>query len=144
MQSGISSVRKNGRVVVVGYAPSMAELELSERQIRPVARNQKRALLRKLNVRASELDPFAAVHVDLLARSLGRIVLLDEDYARRGQVVDAQGQPAPSLPIYVSLLNSARLTATKLAEHMNRKGTPAVSLRDYIDERYSVRDGEDG
>jgi hypothetical protein len=122
----------------------MTELEITERRIRPIARNQKRALLRKLNVRASELDPFSAVHVDLLARSLSKIQLIDEFYAVRGQVVDADGQPEPSLPIYVSLLNSARLTAAKLSEHLNRKGRPATSLQDYIDARYSERNGEDG
>jgi hypothetical protein len=93
-------------------------------------------------VRASELDPFAAVHIDLVARSLSKIALIDEHYASRGQVVDADGQPAASLPIYVALLNSARLTAAKLAEHMHRRGTPATSLADYIDQRYSVSDGD--
>ncbi len=121
----------------------MGELEVTERQIRPLAINQKRALLRKLNVRASELDTFAAVHVDLLARSLSKIQLIDEHYASQGQVVDADGQPAASLPIYVALLNSARLTAAKLAEHMNRKGAPTASLADYIDARYSVPNGDD-
>lgn len=122
----------------------MAEVELSERRIRPVAKNQKRALLRKLNVRASELDAVSAVHVDLLARSLSKIQLLDEFYAYRGQVVDADGQPEPSLSIYVALLNSARLTAQRLSDHLARKGAAAPSLQDYIDQRYSEHNGEDG
>lgn len=135
---------KDGCAGVRRYSVLVAELELSERRIRPVAKNQKRALLRKLNVRASELDAVSAVHVDLLARALSKVQLIDEFYAYRGQVVDAEGQPEPSLQIYVSLLNSARLTAQRLSDHMARSSAPAASLQDYIDTRYSERNGEDG
>ena len=114
----------------------------SERKFRPVAKNQKRTLLRKLGVRGGDLDAVAAVYVDVLARALAKIQLLDEYYAVHG-IVRADGQGEPTLPIYGSMLNQARLTAWKLAEHMAREGQQGPSLEDYIDSTYPRSNGDE-
>ena len=107
----------------------------SEAQVRDMARAQKRRILRKLGLRAGDLDAISAVYVDVLARSLGKAALLDHFYAERG-IVREDGSGEPTLAFYMSALNQARLTATKLAEHLERQDVNAPSLEDYIDAKY--------
>jgi hypothetical protein len=85
--------------------------------------------------RASDLDAIAAVVVDLLARALAKVVLLDRHYAAAG-IVRPDGQGEPTLPLYLGALNAARLTARQLAEHLGRQGESAETLEDYIVSRY--------
>ena len=105
-----------------------------------VARAQKRRILRRLGVRAADLDAVSAVYVDVLARSLAKAVMLDSYYAERG-IVRPDGQGEPTLALYMSALNQARLTAGKLAEHMSRQGVTGDDLHDYIDSEYVQGNG---
>ena len=109
----------------------------SEGKVRNVARAQKRVILRHLGVRARDLDAVSAVYVDVLARSLAKAVMLDSYYAERG-IVRPDGQGEPTLAVYMSALNQARLTAGKLAEHMARLGVSGDDLADYIDAEYGA------
>lgn len=112
----------------------------SEARIRPVAKNQKRMLLRKLGLRAGDLDAVSAILVDLLARSLAKLQLLDEHYARVG-IVRADGSGEPTLALYFSALNSARLTAGRLGDQLARRGDGGESLEDYIVQTYGPGNG---
>ena len=107
----------------------------SEVLVRDAARAQKRRILRRLGVRASELDAVSVVFVDVLARSLALAGMLDRFYIGRG-VVREDGQGEPTLSVYLSALNQARLTAAKLAEHMARQGVSGDDLHDYIEAEY--------
>jgi hypothetical protein len=109
----------------------------SEVLVRDAARAQKRRILRRLGVRSADLDAVSAVLVDVLARSLALAGMLDRFYAGRG-VVREDGQGEPTLAVYLSALNQARLTAAKLAEHMSRQGVTGDDLRDYIVENYGA------
>jgi hypothetical protein len=60
---------------------------------------------------------------------------LDAFYAERG-IVRPDGQGEPTLAVYLSCLNQARLTASKLAEHMARQGVTGDELGEYIDATY--------
>ncbi len=140
-------------VATRGYAVTPAVVEqrrqagtvhgaTSERRIQPVAKNQKRKLLRQLGVRAGDLDAIAGVMVDLLARSLSKLQLLDTYYIQHG-IVRVDGEPEPSLNAYLALLNTSRLTASKLAEHMASQGRRGPTLEDYIDAQYGDRNGDE-
>jgi hypothetical protein len=107
----------------------------SEYRLKAVAKNQKRTILRKLGVRASDLDAVSAIYVDVLARGLSKVQLLDTYYAEKG-IVRADGQGEPTLGVYLSALNLVRLTTGRLSEHLTRQGGLTESLEDYIDERY--------
>jgi hypothetical protein len=91
-------------------------------------------------MRASDLDAVSAVYVDVLARSLAKVVMLDAYYVERG-IVRPDGTGEPTLGVYMGALNQARLTAAKLAEHMSRQGATGDDLRDYIDAEYGPADG---
>ena len=111
----------------------------SEARVKDAARAQKRALLRKMGRRSRDLDPVGWVLIDLLSRSLAKLAILDRYYAETG-VVREDGSGSPTLPLYVSMLNSARLTASRLAEHLARQGAPVTeTLESYIEANYSPR-----
>ena len=93
----------------------------SEGRVRNVARAQKRVFCVVWGCGRRDLDAVSAVYVDVLARSLAKAVMLDSYYAERG-IVRPDGQGEPTLAVYMSALNQARLTAGKLAEHMSPAG----------------------
>jgi hypothetical protein len=107
----------------------------SERQVAATAKNQKRVILRRLGVRARDLDCVSAVLVDTLARYVSKAEMLDRHFAGSG-VVRPDGQPEPSLALYFTALNGIRLTAERLGEHLRRRGVSGDSLYDYIDQKY--------
>jgi hypothetical protein len=113
----------------------------SEPRVKDAARAQKRRLLRRLGRRASDLDAISALYVDLLSRSLAKLALLDKHYAAAG-IVREDGQGQATLPLYVSMLNSARLTAARLADHMARQGEQGEDLADYIAANYTRQNGD--
>lgn len=114
----------------------------SEVQIRAVARNKKRLILRRLGVQARDLDAVCSVLVDVLARFASKIELLDRYYEGRG-IVRQGGEPEPTLPVYLGLLNGARLTAERLGVELRRRGDRSErALADYIEATYS--NGSDG
>jgi hypothetical protein len=125
----------SGAVVEQRRAAATVHGVRSDAHVRDVARAQKRRILRRLGMRASDLDAISAVFVDVLARSLAKVVMLDAYYAERG-IVRSDGQGEPTLAIYMSALNQAGLTAVKLAEHMSRQGVTGDDLHDYIDAEY--------
>jgi hypothetical protein len=79
--------------------------------------------------RASDLDAVSGVFVDLLARALAKVSLLDRYYAEAG-IVREDGTAQPTLALYLSALNAARLTARQLAEHMGSQGETGEQLED--------------
>lgn len=114
----------------------------SEYKLRATAKNQKRTLLRKLGVRASDLDAVSAVYVDVMARGLSKVQLLDTYYAEHG-IVREDGQGEPTLSVYLSALNVVRLTAARLSEHLVQQGGfPTESLESYIEGNYGNGDGD--
>jgi hypothetical protein len=114
----------------------------SEYRLRATAKNQKRTILRKLGVAARDLDAVSAIYVDVMARGLSKVQLLDTYYAERG-IVREDGQGEPTLSVYLSALNLVRLTAGRLSEHLQRQGgLPTESLQSYIEGNYGQANGE--
>lgn len=75
----------------------------------------------------------------MLARSLVKLQELDQFYDVHGFVRE-DGSTQESAQTYLQRLNSSRLTAAKLAEHMARRGSPGADLRGYIEANYSRPD----
>jgi hypothetical protein len=127
----------------VSVATSAPEFR-NEQRVKDMARGKKRSLLRALGVRASELDAMTLVYLDLTARALSKLTLLDQHYGRTGGIVREDGTGAPTLPAYISLLNTATRTARMLADHMKSQGEHrGEQLEDYIVTRYGNGDAPD-
>jgi hypothetical protein len=115
----------------------------SEARLRDVSAVKRDELLDKLGKAPAELDLTAAVLIDLLARALSKLQLLDEHFAREGGIIRDDGTPRPPMQVYFTALNSARLTAAKLAEHLDRLGdTRGEALSDYIEQTYVNGNGD--
>jgi hypothetical protein len=113
------------------------------RTIHNAARAHKRALLRRMDKRAGELDVTAAVFLDLLCRALGKVTQLDAWYAEHG-IIKPNGEGQATLTVYLAALNSARLSAQRLSDHLARQnGGSEPSLDDYISATYSRTNGDD-
>lgn len=98
----------------------------SPSQIVRVARGQKRRLLRQIGLRAADLDGIGLALLDNWARAQAKVELLDQWLAEHG-IVQADGEPTPPMKLYFTALNSARLAATRLAEHLRaRVGEPSM------------------
>jgi hypothetical protein len=86
-------------------------------QIATRAANQKRRLLRQIGTRESALSPTARGYLALLARLLAKLDSVDAYLDEHGLIREG-GEPQPVLKLYVSLVNSARLTMQRLEDHL--------------------------
>jgi hypothetical protein len=113
-------------------------------RIRPAARAQKRRFLRQAGLRASDLDGVALALLDNWGRAQAKVQLLDAYFDEHG-FLDERGEPRPPAKVYFTALNSARLAATRLKEHLReRSGDPVKQLADYIDAEYAQPDAGGG
>ena len=101
----------------------------SPAQIVRAAEVQKRRLLRQVGLRASELDGIGLALLDNWARAEAKVELLDQHFATAGSL-DAGGEPSGASKVYFTALNSARLAAVRLAEHLGTRsgGEPSMVL----------------
>lgn len=104
-------------------------------QIATSARAQKRRLLRQLGLRAGDVDGVGLALLDNWSRAQAKVSLLDVYFDERG-FLDAEGEPNGAAKVYFTALNSARLAATRLAEHLRSRGVKGETLEDYLDETY--------
>jgi hypothetical protein len=107
------SVRAIGRPVTHGAT--------SERQIRPLAANHRRRVLRQLGLSASDLDPVARGYLTLYTKCSAKIDLCDQWIDEHGLLAES-GEMQPLMKSYVSLVNSARLSLSRLEEHLRERG----------------------
>ena len=112
----------------------------SPAQTRPVARSQKRRLLRQIGLKANDFDGVGAALLDNWARSQAKVQLLDAHFAEHG-FLDEKGVPREATRVYFTAVNSARLAVVRLDEHLKARGTRAPSLGDYLAATYGDRDG---
>ena len=115
----------------------------SERRIAPVARAHRRRVLRQLRLRASDLDPLARGYLDLYARTLAKVELLDAYFAEHG-LLTASGEPQGGARFYVSLVNSARLALSRLEAHLASRDPAVAGIEALIVEGRAIRERHDG
>lgn len=96
----------------------------SENQIRPLARNHRRRLLRQIGLRAGDLDPVGRAHLEHYCRLAAKIVLLDRYFDEQG-FLDPEGRPQPSAELYVRLHRAALSALGKLEAHLETR-TPTL------------------
>jgi hypothetical protein len=87
---------------------------------------QRRRLLRNLGLRVADVDAIGRALLLNWSRAAGALALLDA-HAETAGWIDDEGQPRPFTRIYLGLLNSERLAALRLAEHL-RARNPAQPL----------------
>lgn len=93
----------------------------TERLVRPLARNQRRRLLRRFRVRASDLDPVGRALLEHYARLTAKVVLIDA-YLDEVGVLDEHGQPRPCMKLYVQLHRAALSALGRLEAHLDARG----------------------
>jgi hypothetical protein len=104
----------------------------SEREIRPLARNYRRRVLRQFGVRASDLSPVAKAYIDQIVRLRTKIDLIDAYLAEHG-MIRPDGNAQPVLRLYGTLENSLRLAVNRLEENLRvRKRDPRAELDAYL------------
>lgn len=74
-------------------------------------------MLRRLGVSAQQLDAIGRGYLDLLARSLAKVELLD-DYFQRNGFLDEEGRPRPGADRYFQAIEASRRNLAKLEEHV--------------------------
>lgn len=79
-------------------------------------------MLRRIGLRASDLDGLALGYLDAWARCAAKVELLDRHIEKHG-LVNAEGEVPGFMSLYVSLINSARLSLAKLDDRL--KDRPA-------------------
>lgn len=82
------------------------------------------------------MDGVGLALLDNWSRSQAKVHLLDEFFDSRG-FLDDEGEPRGAVRVYFSALNSARLAATRLSEHLKARGVRGETLEDYLTENYS-------
>lgn len=102
----------------------------SPRKIRPVARAQRRAFLRRNGLQARDLDAIAFARLDAWATIRAKRVLIDRWLDEKAPgLVDPGGNVPGCMALYVSLANSERLALDKLEAHVQgRLGEPLALL----------------
>jgi hypothetical protein len=116
----------------------------SERRIRPVAARHRRRLRRQFGLKDRDLAPLERGYLNLLARLLAKIELADAYIDEHGLIRD-DGSPQPVMGMYVSLVNSARLTLAKLEDSLRKSAsTREESLGDYIERAYGDKGERSG
>lgn len=86
-----------------------------------VARTQKRRWMSRSGMRARDLDGVSGALLDNWSRAQAKVELLDQYFAAVG-LLDDGGEPRAATRIYFTALNSARLAAVRLAEHLKTQG----------------------
>lgn len=100
------------------------------------ARNEKRRILDRLQLRQRDLDPIGVSYLDHYAKLRARIDAIDA-YVDEHGLVRADGEPQPVMRLYVALQNSARLALGRLEGHLKaRAPEPGEALRAYLDHAY--------
>lgn len=89
----------------------------SERQIRPLAANQRRRVLRQMRLRAGDVDPIGRAHLEAYVRLQAKVDLIDR-YVDEHGLIGKDGEPLACMRLYVSLQNSARLALVRLESHL--------------------------
>ena len=109
-------------------------------QVRPVARNHRRRILRQLRLSPRDLDPVGRGYLDLFCRLSAKIDLLEQHLAEHG-LLKADGELQPALKQYVALANAARLALARLEAHVgDRAMSPSAVLDVYLESRYGDDD----
>ena len=96
----------------------------TERQIRPLAANQKRRVLRQIGLSARDLDAIARGYLDLYVRLAAKIQLAD-DYIEENGLLRPDGTPQPVLAVYTTWTNAARLALARLEDHLRDRDDQA-------------------
>ena len=143
MPSGRERSLANLRPTERGNVLALKHGASSEAQIRPVARNHKRRVLRQIGLRAADLDPLGRGYLDTYVRVQAKIEAIDAYVADHG-LIRADGEPQPVMRLYVSLCNSARLALSRLEAHVQARTTdPVADVQRWLDALPEVEDDDE-
>lgn len=103
----------------------------SERTVGRTAAVQKRRLLRRIGLRASDLDGIGLGYLDAWARAQSKVELMDAWTAQHGWLSE-DGAPPPFVAVYFAAVNSSRLALDRFSDHLRaRKIRPTIDLDQY-------------
>jgi hypothetical protein len=114
----------------------------SPSQITTSARAQERRILRQLGLKASDLDGVGMALLDNWSRAQAKVQLMDAHFDAAGFLLES-GEPNGAAKLYFTALNSARLSATRLSEHLKARGVKGETLESYLESEYG-ENGDEG
>jgi hypothetical protein len=92
----------------------------SQVEIARRVRNVRRRILYQLRLSPTELDQVGRGYLALYCRLVAKIELADA-YLEEHGLLQPDGEPQPVTKLYVSLVNSARNTLSKLESHLGER-----------------------
>jgi hypothetical protein len=95
-----------------------------------------------MGLRVGDLDGIGAALLDNYSRAQAKVALLDTYFVEHGFLKE-DGEPNGAAKTYFTALNSARLAATRLSDHLRQRGVKTESLEDYIDSAYGDDNGHE-
>jgi hypothetical protein len=115
-----------------GNAAARTHGATSEAQIRPLAANHRRRVLRRLGLSARDLSPLARGFLDLYCRLSAKVDQIDRYIGEHG-LIRPDGEPQPVMKVYVSLCNSQRLSLQRLEDAVKAiRRSPGDELAAYL------------
>jgi hypothetical protein len=96
-----------------------------------------------MGLRASDIDGIGLCLLDNWSRAQGKVSLMDLFFEEHG-FLDEQGEPRGAVRVYFAAVNSARLAATRLSEHLRSRGVKGETLEDYLETQYGNGDESEG
>jgi hypothetical protein len=81
--------------------------------------------------------------LDNWSRAQAKVNLLDQFFELRG-FLDEEGEVRGPVRVYFTAINSARLAATRLSEHLKGRGVKGETLESYLSENYGDDDADQG
>jgi len=88
------------------------------------------------------MDGVGLALLDNWSRAQAKTQLLDDYFDARG-FLDDEGEPRGPAKLYFTAINSARLAATRLSEHLKARGVRGETLEDYLETKYGSNGDED-
>ena len=100
-------------------APTVLHGARSEPTVKRAATTVKRRLLRRIGLSASDLNGVGQSYLDLFARAMAKVELMDQWQADRGGGwLNDEGAAPGYTDKYLAAINTARLSLAKFDEHL--------------------------
>jgi hypothetical protein len=96
-----------------------------------------------MGLKASDMDGVGLALLDNWSRSQSKVHLMDLFFEDHG-FLNEDGEPNAAARCYFTALNSTRLAATRLSEHLKARGVKGETLEGYLDENYGNGAPDDG
>lgn len=93
----------------------------SEPSVSHISTVEKRAFLRARGLRLRDLDAVGVALLDVWARGMAKVTLMDRYFDANGGYLDENGEPSPASKTYWLAYNSTQRALGRLEEHLRHR-----------------------